>query len=115
VGPKYLVKLPQHANYKLSLRFSKRNSVNEAVTGKYIVEIATVSPAPDVDIHTVNGPIDMDIYFLGGLPRRIGVSVQSTNGQIRLALPEQQHAQHLDIRVESVNGKPCLKRWYCSC
>ena len=78
------------------------------MTGQYIVEIATASPSPDVDVQSINGRIDADIYFLGGLPRRIGVLVQSTNGEIRLALPEQQHAQHLDIRVESVNGRALL-------
>lgn len=75
------------------------------------MEIATVKPAPDVDLRTINGLIDTDIYFLGGLPRHIGVFVQSTNGEIRLALPEQQHAQHLDVRVQNVNGKPFLSTY----
>lgn len=84
---------------------SQRKAVNDSITGNYIVEIATVKPAPDVDIRTINGLVDIELYFLGGLPRRIGVLVQSTNGEIRLALPEQQHAQHLDVRVQNVNGR----------
>lgn len=71
----------------------------------YIVQIATINHAPDVALETVNGHIDTTIYFQGGLPRRIGVSVHSVNGQIGLALPEQQHAQHLDIRTQSTNGE----------
>lgn len=83
---------------------SKRTSINETISGIYIVEIATVSPAPDVELHNTNGLIDTTLFFQGGLPRRVGVRAQSTNGEIRLAFPEQQHAQHLDIRVENVNG-----------
>ncbi|KAK9898873.1 hypothetical protein P389DRAFT_167490 [Cystobasidium minutum MCA 4210] len=82
----------------------KRTSINETISGIYIVEIATVSPAPDVELHNTNGLIDTTLFFQGGLPRRVGVRAQSTNGEIRLAFPEQQHAQHLDIRVENVNG-----------
>jgi hypothetical protein len=69
------------------------------------VEIATVSPSPDVVLHSTNGQINTSLYFQGGLPRRIGVHVSTTNGEIHLALPELQHAQHPDLRVESVNGE----------
>lgn len=69
------------------------------------MEIATVSPAPDVVLLNTNGRIDTTLYFQGGLPRRIGVQVQSTNGEIKLAVPEQQHAQHLELRVHNVNGR----------
>jgi hypothetical protein len=86
------------------LLLSLRKETNSPITGTYVVDVATVKPSPDVRLCSVNGHIDTTLYFQGGLPRQIGIDVTSTNGHIRLAFPEQQHAQRLNIRVRSVNG-----------
>lgn len=69
------------------------------------MEIATISNAPDTVLSSNNGRIDVEVYFQGGLPRPIAVDVGSVNGQIKLAVPELQHAQYLNMHVHSVNGK----------
>jgi len=96
--------LPPRDAHEVASPFIRKES-NSSITGTYIVDIATVKPSPDVQLSSINGIIDTTLYFKGGLPRQIGVGVTTTNGHIRLALPEQQHAQRLDIRVRTVNGR----------
>ncbi|KAL7007472.1 hypothetical protein EMMF5_002936 [Cystobasidiomycetes sp. EMM_F5] len=78
---------------------------NDAIKGKYLVNISENKCGPDVLLKSTNGAVRSHIYIEGSVPRVCEIQIATTNAAIQVAVPKRPVDQPVAIKAASTNGE----------